>query len=185
MPRPIGWVLTDNGSGEGDNRYNLAPFSFFNAVSSEPPLLMIALTRKSDGNRKDTWQNLHDNGKCTIHLSTEADLEHVVASSIEAAHGDSEVARSHLPLANGPKGTLPRLANSPIAFHCTLHHIYEVSANAAVIFCKIESIYVDDQAAHTDANGRLVIDPLKIKPLARLGGNAYSLLGNLIERKRP
>lgn len=185
MPRPIGWVLTDNGSGAGDNRYNLAPFSFFNAVSSQPPLLMIGLTRKSDGNRKDTWQNLVDNGKCTIHLSTEADIEDVVASSIEVAHGDSEITRGNLALADGPEGLLPRLKNSPIAFHCTLHHVYEISENAAAIFCKIESIYVDDAATHTDEQGRLVIDPRKVKPLARLGGNTYSHLGELLERKRP
>lgn len=185
MPRPIAWVLTDNGSGEGASRYNLAPFSFFNAVSSAPPLLMIALTRKGDGHKKDTWQNLADNQKCTIHISTEQDIEAIVASSAEVAHGVSEVELAKLNLVDGPEGMLPRLKNSPIAFHCTLHHIYEISDHAAAIFCKIESMYIDDTIVHTDADGRLVIEPTKVKPLARLGGNYYSHLGALLERKRP
>lgn len=185
MPRPIAWVLTDNGSGEGSARYNLAPFSFFNAVSSAPPLLMIGLTHKGDGHKKDTWHNLVEGKKCTIHLSTEADIDAVVASSIEVAHGVSEVELGKHELADGPEGALPRLKNSPIAFHCTLHHVYEISDHAAALFCKIESLYVADNVVHTDADGRFVIDPKQIKPLARLGGNYYSLLGSLLERKRP
>ena len=64
IPRPIAWILTDN----GDQSFNLAPFSFFNGVSSTPPLLSVSIGHKSDGTKKDTWLNIESRSHFIVHI---------------------------------------------------------------------------------------------------------------------
>ena len=67
IPRPIAWVLTDS----GDASYNLAPFSYFTAVSSKPALLMISVGKKPNGDNKDTLTNILKNKKMVIHIASD------------------------------------------------------------------------------------------------------------------
>jgi len=64
VPRPIAWILSDN----GDGSLNLAPFSYFNAVCSDPPVLMVSIGRKADGGDKDTARNLVERKHCVVHI---------------------------------------------------------------------------------------------------------------------
>ena len=65
VPRPIAWVLTDN----GDRSFNLAPFSYFNGVSSRPPIISISAGKKRDGSKKDTWKNIEERTLFVVHLA--------------------------------------------------------------------------------------------------------------------
>jgi flavin reductase (DIM6/NTAB) family NADH-FMN oxidoreductase RutF len=66
VPRPIAWMLSDN----GDGGYNLAPFSYFSGITSEPPLSMISAGRKADGSRKDTWRNIEERADFVVHIAS-------------------------------------------------------------------------------------------------------------------
>ena len=61
IPRPIAWVLTDSSSNAEKDNFNLAPFSYFTAVSSEPPILMLSVGKKPNGDDKDTLINVREN----------------------------------------------------------------------------------------------------------------------------
>ena len=65
VPRPVAWVLSDN----GDGGWNLAPYSYFNAISSDPPMIMLSLGRKPDGCDKDTRVNLAERGEFVVHIA--------------------------------------------------------------------------------------------------------------------
>lgn len=188
IPRPIAWVLTDNGVGEGKDKYNLAPFSYFNALASDPPLVMFSCGRKhSDGSIKDTWANIETRKKCVIHIPCEAELDHMVDSAAELPHGESELNRkADYILVEEIDGELPRLASSKIALFCDLDHIHVVGddANHGIVFCRINHIYVDSKAVKEE-EGRIIIDPEVIKPVARLGGNFYHVIDKVISYQRP
>ena len=188
VPRPIAWALTRYGA-DAEQPYNLAPFSFFNAVSATPPMLMLAVTHKSDGSVKDTFQNLQERQTCTIHIPSVSQAVDVVETARELTFGESEL--SLLPAAKLvheegiPDAFPPRLADCAIAFYCTFHEAVHFPGNvSSVVFCEIKHIYISEQVAGTDSKGRLLVDAQKLDPLARLGRSEYTGLGRIFEQHR-
>lgn len=181
IPRPVAWVLTDN----GNDTYNLAPISYFNGISSSPPLIMISVGKKPDGSLKDTWLNIAERDHFVIHIAHRELAEQVTASSRTLPHGESEV--DLLGLQTVPFGnfSLPRLVTPRIAFACEKHEIFELgSVPQGVILGRVLAVHLDESIA-TMSEGRLKVDARKLDPLARLGGNEYGLLGDIIEVERP
>lgn len=185
LPRPIAWTLTDNGTGEGINRYNLAPFSFFNAVSAQPPLLMIAFTRKTDGSLKDTWTNLETTGLATIHITPVSMLDEMVDTSVELPHGQTELARHNIKLIHDVPGFLPRIEGPKVAFYCQRESLtlFE-GGHSGMALCRIHHMYVADDTCTAEGK-RLTVNANALNPVARLGGQWYTSLGPLVERQRP
>lgn len=182
IPRPIAWVLTANAA-DGHN-YNLAPFSYFNAVCSDPPLLMLSIGRKPDGSDKDTRRNIRERKHFVVHLPHAAQAALVNASSAPLPAGASEP--EHLGLALTPFGDfpLPRVRDCRAAFACELHQLMEVGEQA-VLFGLVRAVYLDDEVVSGEAQGRLRVDPVKLDPLSRLGGDHYGTLGELLTLPRP
>ena len=182
IPRPIAWVLSENINGS----LNIAPYSFFNAITSNPPLLMISVGINPDKTHKDTLYNVRDRHQLVIHIVS---LEQVHAMNQSAkAHkpGISEVELLGLTTTPMDGFRLPRLCDSHIAFACTLHDIYYVGNDPqALILVEIKKIYLDDAVVGEDEKGRLTIDPNKVNPVARMGPNQYVGLGELIHLCRP
>ena len=93
IPRPIAWVLTNSGNENNKlNNLNLAPFSYFTAISSEPALLMLSVGKKPNEEMKDTLTNVVNNKKMVIHIAGENLADIVTQTSASLAHGDSELA---------------------------------------------------------------------------------------------
>ncbi len=181
IPRPIAWVLSDSGEGS----YNLAPYSFFNAICGEPPLVMISVGRKAGGERKDTWVNIQERGEFVIHILPREMASVMVASSATLPHGDSELTRLDLKTAAVSGQRLPRVVGPRLAMFCTLHQIIEVGDGPqGLILGRVSGMYVDDAAGSVTA-GRLMIDAAKVDPVARLGGIEYSLFGEIQKYERP
>src|SRR5260370_38215499 len=105
-PRPIAWVTTIDGEG----RVNLAPFSFFNAFSANPPVVVFSPTRRRDGSRKDTLLNLEQVGEFVLNAAVEDLAEQVNATSKELPRGQSEAADAGLALEPSVKVRPPRVA---------------------------------------------------------------------------
>lgn len=184
IPRPIAWVLSDNGNEAGS--FNLAPFSYFNAVCSDPPLVMISIGKKPSGEIKDTRANILAGRPFVIHIPSADQAEAVTTSSKTLAHGESELDHVGETLVPFEGFSLPRLANCPVALGCSLFELKEIgSAPQALVFAQIEHLYLDDKLAEVDNNGHVHIDPLALNPLSRLGGNDYGLLGEVVSIARP
>jgi len=182
VPRPIAWVLSENAQG----RYNLAPFSYFNAVCSDPPLILLSVGQRSRGGHKDTRLNIEQRRDFVVHIAHRDLLEALNASSAELPPEVSEVDALGLETADFPGFRLPRLADCRIAMACECYRIEEIGQGPqSLIFGLVKTIYVSDQVAAIDPRGRLQIDAQRIDPLGRLGADQYMTFGELVRLKRP
>lgn len=181
LPRPIAWVLTENAGGS----LNLAPFSYFNAVASAPPLLMVSIGCKPDGSPKDTRANIECSGRFVVHVPAKTDVFEVSESSRTLPYGESEVQRQNLETVAFGDFPLPRLARCRVAFACELHQSLELGEGPQYLaFGRIRQVHVDDALVEQDGR-RLNVDAQASDPLARLGGDQYGFLGGVIRVPRP
>lgn len=190
VPRPIAWVLSEH----SDGHYNLAPFSYFTAVSSEPPLLMFSVDVKAPGVSKDTAVNIQQSPYFVVHIANASQAEAVTETSRTLPAEESELNNIDMTLTDFAGFRLPRLNGVPIAFGCKLHSTQQVEGTLqTLIFGEIERIYIDDDCAsvteYEDKTGRkrtrLTVDAARIDPLSRLGGGEYGTLGMVKSVPRP
>ena len=182
IPRPIAWALTDSG---GKN-YNLAPFSYFTAVSSQPALLMISVGQKPNGDNKDTLTNILKSKKVVIHIASAEQAKLVTQTAATLAHGESELTSSGLITTEFDGFSLPRLAQCDIAYGCELYEIKELGdVPQTLIFVEIKQLYVNDSVVVKDDKERIKVMADKVKPLARLGGGEYASITAPFSLQRP
>lgn len=179
LPRPIAWVLTRNGN---QQNFNLAPYSFFTAICSDPPLVLFSAGKKLEGEEKgepkDTRRNIDEQKEFVIHIPTAQQINQVQKSAALLKHGESEIEQLGLTTTTFEGVNLPRLADSPVAMACQLYRLDEVGHHAqAVIYGEITRLYVDDALL----NEQNRIDPTALDPLAKLGGAFYSPLGSIMQ----
>lgn len=180
IPRPIAWVLSDN----GDGGYNLAPFSYFNGICSDPPLILLSIGKKPEGVIKDTRRNIAERERFVVHIAHSDLVEEVNASSAVLAHGESELARQRLAVTEFEGFELPRLADCRVAMACELYRLDEIGAQA-LIFGRVRQMYLSDDIVTVGEKGRLHIDARALDPIARLGGEDFATLGEVITVSRP
>lgn len=182
MPRPIAWVLSENENGS----YNLAPFSYFAPICSDPPLFMISISKKPDGSLKDTRANIIQRKEFVLHLPTWNQLEAMNASAATLAAGVSEVEELGLELENFAGLRLPRLADSRVAMACSLYEVQEIGNGPyAMIIGRIHHVYIDDIAVLEQTEEKIRISPKILNLVGRLGGPRYTKLGKVITLARP
>lgn len=181
VPRPIAWVLSQNDSGN----YNLAPFSYFTAVSSDPPLLMFSIGKKLDNSQKDTLKNISARKHCVIHISDKNLAQSVALSAASLPYGTSEIEHAGLTTIEFDDFLLPRVKQAKIAFGCSLFEIKEIGNKPmALVFAEIQKAYVCDDIIQQNES-RSIIDAEKLKPLARLGGDDYASISTPFMIERP
>ena len=182
IPRPVAWVLSDNGDGD----YNLAPFSYFNAVCSDPPLVALSIGKKADGSLKDTRRNIVERGEFTVHIAHRELAGVVTGTSAELGVGVSELAAAGLATEPFGEFRLPRLRDCRVAFACERYQVLELGPlPQALILGLVKAVYIDDAVVEQGEKGRFTIDPLKLDPISRLGGDLYGMLGEVVSIPRP
>jgi len=182
IPRPIAWVLSENANGS----LNLAPFSYFAPICSDPPLFMISISKKPDGTLKDTRANIKERKDFVLHIPSWEQLEPMNASAATMAAGVSEVEVLHLELADFTGSRLPRIKGSRVAMACSLYEIREIGNGPyAMILGRIHHVYVTDAAILDQTDEKLRIAPEKLNPVGRLGGPQYTELGKIVTLARP
>lgn len=183
LPRPIAWLLTEN----DDGGYNLAPFSYFNAVCSDPPLVVVSIGKQEDGSDKDSLRNIRERPECVIHIASCAQLDALNQSSATLPPGQSEVEAGGLDLTRVPGFRMPRLSDCRIAMFCQRHDIQMIGTRKqqALLFAEVTEIYIADDCAETLENGRLKIHADRVEPLSRLGASEYATFGEVRRVQRP
>ncbi|WP_101758363.1 flavin reductase family protein [Oceanicoccus sp. KOV_DT_Chl] len=181
IPRPIAWVLSDN----GNDSFNLAPFSYFSGVASDPPLLMISVGKKPDGSLKDTRVNIIERSEFVVHIAHREMAPLVTESSRVLPAGESEQERLALETVAFGDFRLPRLKDCRVAMACERYRVEDITGTQAMILGQVKAIYIDDAVITEDDQGRAKIHADKIDPITRLGGDEYGLFGDIISVPRP
>jgi len=164
IPRPIGWVSTL----AADGTPNLAPFSYFGAVTAAPPTLMLSVGRRR-GQRKDTARNLLDTREAVVHIPHRRLAEAMVKTSIEAGPELNEFDFAGLGQTPAEKVRPARVIEAAIAFECRVRQHIEVGTGPNDLFLlEILLIHIADELL----DGRLP-DPAKLAAVGRLGGTGY------------
>jgi flavin reductase (DIM6/NTAB) family NADH-FMN oxidoreductase RutF len=167
-PRPIALVSTLSPSGIA----NLAPFSFYNMVSSQPPVVMFAPATRTDGSPKDTLRNIRETGEFVIATVTAEIARAAVDCATELPPDRSEFEWSGLTQVPALRVRAPRVLESPVNIECTLRQILtfgEGPGAGNAVFGDVRVVHVDDGLL--DAHGR--IDPNRLHTVGRLGGKGY------------
>ncbi len=179
-PRPIAWVSSRSATGIS----NLAPFSFFQVISDEPPTLMVNVGTRDDGSLKDTLRNVQATGDLVIQLVSFAQAEAMNASAAYLPHEISEFERCGIASMASERIAVPRVAEAAVAFECRVVEVQPYprqAPNCHLIFAEVLLAHVDD--ALLDERGR--IDPRRLDLVGRLGGTAYCRTQEIFEMTRP
>jgi len=179
VPRPIAWVSTVNEDGTA----NLAPFSFFTGVSSDPPTCLICVARNKAGAKKDTWINIERTGEFVIHVVTDALAEKMNATSRAFPYGTDEIDATGLTKVPADRVAVPRVAESPVAMECKLERIVEVGrpgGENAIIVGEILLWHVEDDLL---VGGR--IDAGRLDAIGRMSGQSYVRTRDRFDMTRP
>lgn len=182
IPRPIGWISTVDRQG----RHNLAPFSQFQNVTFDPPIVMFSANQTSAGERKDSVRNAEDTGEFVWNMATWDQREAVNLSAEELPHGVDEFERAGLVKAPSVRVKPPRVAGSPIQFECVYLNTLRFPGpppmgTADVVFGRVVAVHIADEALTPDG----LVDVLKIKPIARMGYYDYTTVDNLFRMVIP
>ena len=180
LPRPIAWVSTVG----ADGRTNLAPFSFFQGITSNPPTLMFVPVNKRDGAKKDTLRNIEQVPEFVVNLVSFALAEQMNATAALLPYGESEFEKFGIVSAQSERVRPPRVAAAPVAFECTLHSIVPIGEGplaANVVFGRILVAHIS--YAVLGADGRP--DPAKLDLVGRLGGESYTRTTERFALTRP
>ena len=179
LPRPIAFVTTVNVNGQ----VNAAPFSFFNAMGSAPPVVVLGFEPNSDGRQKDTPNNILATREFVVNLVNEplAAQMNICAGSV--APEVDETALAKLSTIASIEVAPPRLEASPVSLECKLMQHTPLSGGGRIILGEVLHFHVSDQViAQTDP---LRIDIDKLAPIARLSGPLYARITDQFEIQRP
>ncbi|KRV68097.1 MULTISPECIES: flavin reductase family protein [Pseudomonas] len=179
-PRPIAWVSTLSAQGQG----NLAPFSFFQVISDEPPTLMVNTSIRDDGSVKDTLRNVRETGQLVIHLVSAAQAETMNATAATLPHGVSEIEQAGIATLPSVRVAPPRVAGAAVAFECELAQIQPYPADKPscyLIFARVLLAHIDDAVLRDERH----VDPAKLDLVGRLGGTQYSFTRDTFSMIRP
>ncbi|OGF24893.1 MAG: hypothetical protein A2V63_06440 [Candidatus Eisenbacteria bacterium RBG_19FT_COMBO_70_11] len=174
VPRPIAFISTVSAAG----RFNVAPFSFFNAISSQPPLLGVAINRRA-GEPKDTLRNIREVEEFVVNVVSEPLAERMVQASGDWPMDVDEFDLTGLTRVPSDLVKPPRVGESPVSLECRLYRLIELGASFFVVG-EIVRGHVSDEVL---TEGR--VDIAKLRPVGRLGGDGYSLVRDVIHLPRP
>ena len=166
VPRPIALVTSLSREGV----VNAAPFSFFNLMGDDPPILILSIERKPDGLAKDTARNIAEQGEFVVNLVDEATAERMHACSRDYPSHESEAAAVGFATLPSRAVAAPRIAESPVAFECVLHEKLETDSRY-VFIGRIKWLAARDGLIDTQA---WRVNLREYSPIARFGASFYT-----------
>jgi len=182
VPRPIGWISTVN----ADGRVNVAPFSFFNLLSYDPPFVMFSAgTHEVDGGSKDTVQNIQTTGEFVYNMATWAQKDQMNQTAMIVDRTVDELRAAGLEGLPARLVRPPLIKGSPVHFECKLHQIVNLpgrkpSSHHHLVIGHVVAVHIDDGAL---TEGR--VDVVKLRPIARLGYMDYISVESVFEMAKP
>ena len=179
LPRPIAFVTSMNAAGQ----MNAAPFSFFNAVGYEPPVVVLGFTPQADGSQKDTPNNILETKEFVVNLVDEALAVQMNICAATLPADVDEIALANLDTLPSLDIHPPRLAASPVSFECRYFNDMPLSGGGRIIVGEVIHFHLRDEII--SGMDPLRIDLDKLNPISRLSGVKYGRITDQFEIERP
>ncbi|PTK28085.1 flavin reductase family protein [Mammaliicoccus sciuri] len=179
IPRPIALVTTES----DDNVLNIAPFSFFNVISSDPPILSIAVQRVN-GEMKDTARNIIQNKEAVVHIVDTDNVRDANQTAALLSHEESELERTNFETVDSVEVSVKGLKQSKVRFEAVLYDDIVIEKDGQPIsdLLLLEVKYYHfDEGIYDDG----YINKEKLKAVSRLAGNDYAEIGHTFTIERP
>lgn len=184
IPRPIAWISSVSSEGT----HNLAPFSYFNIISDDPPMIMFSTTGSHiSGGSKDTLHNVEETGEFTINLVTFSSSEAMNISSMDFVRNIDEFETTNVAHVEGNLVKSRRVKESPISLECIYHQSVQLPVPHGsdlinrMVIGTVVGIHVNPNILTSDNR----IDINKVNLIARLGYNSFAKITEDFEMKRP
>jgi flavin reductase (DIM6/NTAB) family NADH-FMN oxidoreductase RutF len=171
-PRPIAFASTVSAAGA----VNLSPYSFFNVMSSNPPILVFSTTSRSDNSEKDTLRNVREVPEVVINICDYPLVEQLSLASAEYPTGVNEFTKAGLTEAVSSRVRPPRVAECPAAFECVVEQLItlgDAPSHGTLVVCRVVQGHFREELL---LEGRPGLDPRKFEAVSRLNGDWYSRL---------
>lgn len=178
-PRPIAWISTLSKTGVA----NIAPYSFFNVASCNPPILWYSQVNPREGGDKDTLVNLLDTKECVVHIVSEPLLEKMNQTCASLPADQSEFAFAQLEQCPSHSVKPPSVRGTLVRYECTLREVLRFNSlpmGGSAALLDVKTIFVDD-ALWQDG----FINQMQLTSVGKMGADFYSHTDNLIELSRP
>lgn len=178
VPRPIALLTTLGAPGvEGEGVVNAAPFSFFNVIADEPPIVIVSIENRDSGPLKDSSRNILASGEFVVNLVDESIVERMHACSTDFPPGVSEPAEVGFTLAPSSQVKPPRLVEAPASLECTLYSKTEMPTRN-ILIGQVRHLHVRDELVDP-ATFRVHMD--RYHPVGRLFANRYCRVSDQFE----
>ena len=177
-PRPIGWISTI----DKEKNVNLAPYSFFNAVADNPPMIMFSITgQKKNISSKDTLQNIIETKCFVVNIVSKDLLNQMNQTSGNYPKNTDEFVLANLEKTNCVYIDVPRVKKSPASLECTLYKILKLPGfSNNMVIGEVIGVHINENILK---NG--IFDILAYDPIARLGYKDYTYVSSKFELERP
>lgn len=167
VPRPIALVTTLDAQG----RANAAPFSFFNALSADPPILALGVENYSDLSPKDTTLNIRNSQEFTVNIVSDALVEAMNICAVPFEPGFDELVAAGLTAIPGTRVACPRIGEAPVALECRRMMALSIGQSREIILGEVLMAHVRDDLIDP---ATLYIDQLGLDAIGRMGGHGYA-----------
>lgn len=178
IPRPIAFVTTQS----EDGIVNGAPFSYFNIVSSNPPMVSLAIQR-SGGRVKDTARNIYNNQQFVVHIVDDENVVKINETAASLPASESEIELANLTLVPSENVSVPGVKEAKVRMECRLVQAIPLGGaepGSDLFIGEVIRFHVDE-AIYED--GR--IDPRCLNAVSRLAGTSYAKIGDIFSMERP
>lgn len=180
-PRPIGWISSKG----ADGSINLAPYSFFNAISENPAMVIFSADCSGHDHRKDSLRNVEETGEFVVNIVGQAQFDAMNISSQSFAYGENEFLHAGLEMVESRTVAPPRIGGVPAALECRLYQTMPLPRDDAgrgyvMVMGTVTGIYVND-AVVTDGK----LDYTAYTPVSRLGYRDYGRITDIFQVARP
>jgi len=179
IPRPIAFVTTKSEQGV----INGAPFSYFNIVSSNPPMISLAIQRPN-GHLKDTARHIHYQEQFVVHIVDEDNVDQVNETAASLPVTESEIDRAHFTLIESQQIAVPGIQEAKVRMECRLVQTISLmngeEQTGDLFIGEVVQYHIDETIYN---EGR--IDPRKLKAISRLAGSNYAKIGDIFALERP
>jgi flavin reductase (DIM6/NTAB) family NADH-FMN oxidoreductase RutF len=179
VPRPIAWITTFDRQG----RLNAAPYSFFNAMGSQPPVVAVGIQASPDKGLKDSARNIVETGEFVVNLVPESLIVEMNITAVEAPAGVDEAALAGVAVVPSTHVKPPRIALSPVSFECVNQASLATGPAQSLIVGRVLAVHIEDRFIKDAARGH--VDTGAMGLLGRMHGSGYVRLTDTFDHARP